>query len=579
MKRLALLFSALAISSVVCAHPVSRSEASALAAAFLKQPHVEAVPSDFEQFYIFKGDSGFVIISSDDVCIPILAYSFNGSFSSEMPEATHDWLQEYDRAIQALKASGADASDEVRAAWKSLREQGRMPSLHRSSVLPLIPTNWSQRPPYNMYCPGGSLTGCVATTMAQIMRYWEWPIQGTGSYSYTHPTYGTLSATFGATTYDWLNMWAMVGENSPAVVKNAVATLMYHCGVSVDMNYGPESSSASASKMVTAMTTYFDYASSIALAHQYDYTNTQWKQLLKDELDAMRPMCYVGQTRASAHAFICDGYDEQGLFHFNWGWAGTYDGYYAIGALNPGSYGSYNENNYAVVGIHPSSGSVPAIPAPVNLNVWASGNDLNMDWSMAHPNTNYKYNVSRNGVLVAAGLTEMGFVDRNVPSGAYTYQVWAVLNGVESNRKAEYEIEVAAITVTSANPSQGSVTGGGIEEIDFLHTVNATPKPGFVFQCWKENDEVVSTDAEYRFAVFNDRHLVAYFSGLGVEETVSGAIIRQIDLYSLNGVKMGTWKGNLESFDLKLRGYAQGVYLLRLTTDEGVIVKKVICSE
>lgn len=571
MKRFVLLFAIFCMALVVNAAPVSREEASMLAASFLNQRSVTEMKTPFEHFYVFNGEQGFVIIAADDRVQPVLGYSHEGTFQMDMAESTWEWLLAYDHQIQDLFDAGVAAADEVEAAWRSLRNNGRLLTLNRSEVYPLVYTRWRQRSPYNMYCPEQCVTGCVAVVMGQLMKYWESPAHGTGYHSYEHSTYGTLSANFGATEYAWDNMPVTVDDYSSDAEKEAVATLLYHCGVSVEMNYSPDASSTPSSKVVEAMPAYFNYASSMSMVYKSNYTDNQWKQLLKSELDALRPMYYAGQTRG-AHAFICDGYDASDLFHFNWGWGGTNDGYYAIGALNPGSYGPFNAYNYAIIDIKPADGGLPAIPAPVLFDGYLSDYDLVLSWLMPIDNPNYTYNVSRNGTLIASGLTETEFVDSDVPSGSYTYQVWTVSNGVES-KKTSYDIDLARIDVVSSDPSKGTVWGGGLEELGFVHLVEAIPYSGYEFYCWMENGQVVSRDQELVIVADGDHTLTACFSGAGVDEHEDLSAIRKVEVFTVNGVKLET----LEDMNPEaLERYAKGVYLLRITTDKGVVTKKII---
>ena len=198
-----------------------------------------------------------------------------------------------------------------------------------SIVGPLLVTTWDQIAPYNALCPsdpnarpdcnGRVLTGCVATAMAQIMKYHEHPPQGVGSHSYTHSTYGTLSANFGDATYQWSNMPpALTAESS-----SDVATLMYHCGVAVEMDYGAEGSSPT-KDVPNALSTYFGYDQSIKHIYQSNYKSDDWYTILRTELDAGRPIYYSGDNGVDGHAWVCDGYNSENHFHFNWGWGGDY---------------------------------------------------------------------------------------------------------------------------------------------------------------------------------------------------------------------------------------------------------------
>ena len=222
------------------------------------------------------------------------------------------------------------------------------------------------------------------------LKYWEYPSQGTGFHSYNEDDYGTISANFGSTTYQWSSM-----PNNISSSNNAVATLMYHCGVSVDMNYSPQVSGAyviTAQSPVThcseyAFTTYFGYDNSVQGVERANYTTDSWIQLLKTELDAGRPIEYAGFGSGGGHAFVCDGYDNNDYFHFNWGWGGYYDGYFLIDALNPsgtgtgGGDGGYNSGHQAVIGIMPPTGGSQTFDLKLNDYVSASSTTINFGQS------------------------------------------------------------------------------------------------------------------------------------------------------------------------------------------------------
>ena len=332
-------------------------------------------------FYVFStGTSGFVIVSGDDNVIPILGYSEEGTFDpNNMPPNVAKWLEEYKSQIRYVIDNNIQATQEIQEAWNTYLS-GSVQKSHKAttSVSPLIQTKWDQSSYYNTLCPLDNsgyrtVTGCVATAMAQIMKFWNFPTTGSGFHSYNHQTYGTLSANFGSTTYNWANMPNQVISSSTTTQKNAVATLMYHCGVSVDMNYGTSSSGGSGAYVVTAASpkqhcseyafkTYFGYKNTLKGLLRSSYTKSQWVSLLKTELDAGRPVLYTGYGTGGGHAFVCDGYDNNDYFHFNWGWSGYYDGYFSIDALNPagtgtgGGTGGFNSGHQALVGIEPPSG-------------------------------------------------------------------------------------------------------------------------------------------------------------------------------------------------------------------------------
>lgn len=319
-------------------------------------------------FYVLNaGSTGFVIVAGDDNVSPILGYSNEGSFDPDkIPLNVAKWLEGYKSEIRNIIDQNILANDVVTEEWQQLINGNAKISEQVATVGPLIKTQWNQSPYYNALCPHGSVTGCVATAMAQIMKFWNYPATGSGFHSYRHQSYGTLSANFGSTTYQWGSM--------PNVVKstnNAIATLMYQVGVSVDMNYSPDVSGAYVTTYESpiencsefALKTYFGYSNSLVGVLKADYSQTQWINLLKTELDAGRPILYEGFGSGGGHCFVADGYDKNNYFHFNWGWGGYCDAYFRINALDPegtgigGGSGGYNSGQGAVIGIEPPSGN------------------------------------------------------------------------------------------------------------------------------------------------------------------------------------------------------------------------------
>lgn len=282
--------------------------------------------------YAFNFDGGFVIVAADDCVSPILGYSDQGRFDYETaPDGLRFMLSEISRGIETLVEQGAVAYGDIVCRWKNLEACGQMnPSRNFPVVGPLIELKWNQDAPYNMYAPGGCPTGCVATAMAQLMKYWEWPTTGTGEHSYIAAGYGEQYANFGATTYDWDNMLVSYSNGATQEEKVAVATLMYHCGVSVDMMYAPDGSGAYSPDVPIAINTYFSYSDKSKHIPKAGYSYDEWIALLKTNIDQQIPIYYSGQSSEGGHAFVCDGYDNDDLFHFNWGWGGAANGYFLI---------------------------------------------------------------------------------------------------------------------------------------------------------------------------------------------------------------------------------------------------------
>lgn len=337
------------------------------------------ISSPFDGMYIFAGpNGGFVIVSADDCVQPILGYSFTSPVNKELNPEVRYWLSTYQDQIEALRQSNTEASEEVTALWATL-----LSGLESTEPMPLnlvptlLSTTWDQSPYYNKFCPYDSVqnhrtvAGCVATAVAQVMKYWNHPAQGTGSHSYTHSDYGTLSVDFSTTTYNWAQMPRALGSRSTTTQDNAVATLMYHVGVAIDMDYGVEASGAQLTSFGYSYNSYpsaqgalplfFGYDSNIQAKYRNNISDADWKGYVKTELDAARPVLYAGFDSEGGHCFVCDAYNTaETHFHFNWGWSGYYDGYYTLSALSPGGGGTggngtytFNLNQQILIGVQP----------------------------------------------------------------------------------------------------------------------------------------------------------------------------------------------------------------------------------
>lgn len=439
MKKLLLQILFFAFTINVYAAPISQNEATKVAKVFLTNNSSTfsanssqldlmtisslSVSSTIPQYYLFNSDKSFIIISGDDAATPILAYSIEEALQpNNLPDGFIKWMDKLKQEINYIRTNKLDATTEIKNEWDELNNNAYKHT-QTNAVNPLIATKWSQSPYVNASCPydvsAGSqngyhcVTGCPATAMAQIMKFWNYPTTGSGSHSYNHSTYGTLSANFGGTTYQWSSM-----PNTVNGANNAVATLMYHCGVAVNMEYGPTSSGAYViinsptpnACSEYAYKTYFGYdAASVKGKERVNYTDANWISLLKNELDAGRPIQYAGFGGGSGHTFVCDGYDNNNFFHMNWGWGGYADGYFSINALNPGGggtgsgTGTYNSGQQAVIGIKPPSGG-------------GSMDDMRLYSSVTVNPNPIKYNT---GFTVTVNVANFGTTSTNNFSGDY----------------------------------------------------------------------------------------------------------------------------------------------------------------
>lgn len=336
-------------------------------------------------YYVFNiGDNnGFIIVSGDDRAKDILGYSHHGIFNSDsLPPNFSTWLNLYQKEIKVLMNQPEELSYTSSVSLSPTENTTTNKTIYATSVAPLLGgIKWDQGTPYNELCPTIStkssertVTGCVATAMAQVMRYHQWPITGKGSNTYTPDGYfQALTVDFSKTTYDWKNMTETYNSLSTATEKTAIATLMYHCGVAVNMDYG-FSSSASPTNMAKALIKYFSYDPNIQSYHRDYYTRSEWENMLKTELNAKRPVLYAGNSTDAGHQFVCDGYDSNDRFHFNWGWSGESDGYFELSALNPsalgiggGTSGGFNSDQLFVIGVQKPNETSVAAPYQLHL--------------------------------------------------------------------------------------------------------------------------------------------------------------------------------------------------------------------
>ena len=275
---------------------------------------VHSEQSGLPNLFVFAIEPrGFVIVSCTG---EVLAYSLNSVFptSDERPDHIAYWVDLYNNMTDYM----------IEHHLPNLQRK-----VSREEVGPLMTSAWGQGCYHNEMCPettgpcGHASAGCVAIAMAQIMYYHKLPVTGCGEVSYDCQ-YGTLSANFGETIYPWEEMADTLHESNPAV-----ALLVSHVGISVRMDYSPHSSGSSIDNALTALQNHFFYPTS-RLLWRYASNDEEWLSIIKSNLDRLLPVYYRGKSSLGGHAFVCDGYDTNGLFHFNFGWDGVADGFYTL---------------------------------------------------------------------------------------------------------------------------------------------------------------------------------------------------------------------------------------------------------
>ena len=483
----------------------------------------------FTEFYVFAAPTGgFVLVSGDDCVVPILGYSTGNRFETEdIPEHVAEWLAGYEQEIsywRDLQNTGEwQTPDEVRLQW-SLLSSGVMPPMPKNrSMNDTLTTKWHQAPYYNMFCPTNpntsehAYTGCSATAMGQVMKFWNWPETGYLNHSYSAVcdgvNYGWQYADFGATTYQWDSMPTQLTAQTPLTQDSAVALLLYHCGVSMDMEYSTDGSGAPAVNsgdlnkacQENALIKYFKYSPALHSVYRIDFTLSEWNDLMTAEIDAGRPVLYAGYGYAG-HAFVLDGYNNDGYFHINWGWNGSSDGYYAIGGLNPGGGASnFNMDNEANIGIQPNQDWGSGGTVTVNANdstrgtvtpssvSYSFGNTVTMH---ASPNVGYRFKSWSDGSIhINRGFCGTG--------GDYTFT--ADFEPVGTDTMIMYAGGGRKI-LQSGLPSLGEYTWGVMYDSSYLPVGRELYKVEFYVL------EAGTYDMSVYLGIENDRSLVYHTS-------------------------------------------------------------------
>ena len=555
MKKLFLFFFILIISVIpIYANPIDRNLALTAAQRFATtqfameraMPQLVYTGQD-EAYYVFNiGDNSFVIIAGDDAHRPVIGFSDQSSFNAyNIPPGLAYYLDGVAECM--LQLNQAVATPDVAAEWASVLEHGRLISRHGGRGTGYFcQTQWNQTFPYNYCCPedpagsgGHAIVGCLATAMSQLMRFWAYPAQGIGSHCYYHSDYGEICADFGNTTYDWDNMPNVLNNSSSEAEKIATGTLCFHCGVTIDMGYGPDGSGGASGPIPGVMHTYFNYSDANVQLRRNDFDTETWKTMVREQFDMGWPMYYGGCEDGGCHAFVCDGYDDNDYFHFNLGWGGSSDGWYLIDDA-PYTHPADAMFNFVPAEVY---NQTPAIPVDFVADR-TSDADLKVHLSWTNPTTTLDGSaletleqvvVLRDNEVIAT-LTDvtpgaiMEFEDVSVPYyDVFHYAVYVVANG----RVGKHANVMKALVgpscqwkvLMTSNDMQGWKGGyisvysaTGREITDHMTSPNATPlyaSPilplGRVSFGWTAPEETVSQMA---FVIKDaDNNTVYSFSG------------------------------------------------------------------
>ena len=486
-KLLVLLMMTLAVGHLF-AGPVDPATAKKAGSGFTQTAVSTVLRSDdlslvmtTDDYYVFNiGSTGFVIVSADDRFRPIVAYSNEGCFPTENPSPEMmyylDNLSEGRHAALRVAVSDPRASEE----WALLLSGNPLPSRNGGKAASyLMTTRWNQNTPYNKFCPGNSYAGCVATAMSQVMNYWKYPEHGWGSHTYTHYVWGELSADFSSAQYDFSLMPNSINMESAVENIDAVAMFMYHCGIAVDMDYSTDGSGAYSQDVPEAVLKYFGYSNRCRVNQRDAFSLADFQALIKDQIDMGWPCYYSGSDTngQGGHAFVCDGYDDNDMFHFNWGWSGSGNAFFAIDALNVSGY-AFNSGQAVITNYVPEEVFQNTAKAPDCLTAVPNGDeDFSVTLSWVNPSATLdgkpieaidQIVVVRDGVVVgiyenpAPGASMTTVIPTGLPA-MVNYKVYAVCNGREGRKARVDGVNLGPVcnwTVRCFSPDHASNSQG-----------------------------------------------------------------------------------------------------------------------
>jgi len=370
------------------AEPINLSTAKKTAYNFLYEKADYSIKNSFEitlfkevfdpsnnvkLYYIFNVlPQGFIMISADNNLVPVIAYSFESPYV----EGKNPVQEKFTNLQVKLAFDNITEDNANKKKWTEL--QSIKYNTKNKEVSPLCSTKWDQGTHYNFMCPIDSngpgyraYAGCVATAMGQVMKRWNYPENGHSGYAYQHIwpmyyyNYGVIEANFAATNYNWSNMPNQINSSN----KIDVATLLFHCGVSVKMNYGPNGSGAHTESVPFALMHYFKYHPSINFIQRAFMPPSRWDSIIIDQLDKGFPMVYSGSTTSEGHAWVVDGYQDSCYFHVNWGWSGWNNGYYFFSNLNSGN-GDFTNYQGAVINTYPLDYVTVNTPENIHIGIY-----------------------------------------------------------------------------------------------------------------------------------------------------------------------------------------------------------------
>ena len=409
--------------------------------------------SKHPEYYVFTPEDsiGFVIVAGDDEVEPIVGYSLNAKFSNgQLPDALVKYLESYKFYVNKIRSGEELPKHRTKTNVKAIK--------------PFITTTWNQSYPYNYYTPtiGGkrTLAGCFAIAISQIMRYYEWPAAGKGTCIATlNDGYDTEKYITLGQEYDWSNMLDNYSNSYKTTEMTAAARLIRDAGYACYSSYGTSTTWAYNIHALMALLRHFYYSPDIRLVDRMYYSDESWNAMLQKELSSGRPVWFCGQDEngTGGHSFICCGMDTEGRYYINWGWGGSYDGYFDMNAFSPGKY-KYNAEQQAIINIRPmeegeNEDDFSLIPHVGNLDI------VDQDNSLLYPRFTYNIYVSNTSDHIISGSVGVSIWGENNIDPSEVTKV-NYYEGIELNWWWRYQLDLNLYGPTFKTP--------GVKEIRFL---------------------------------------------------------------------------------------------------------------
>ncbi len=550
----------------VIAQSVSQSEAQKYATEFMSDFTGEDMTMQLQQnaaksydrFFVFinNDNTAFTVISKNKQAFPIIAFSTESGFTDPMPISVESYFNWIDDQLHHIDTTAPIFNQNVADAWESLETNGFLPQTGKN-VSPLCETTWDQGCYYNEDCPaestgpcGHCYAGCVATAMAQVMKYHSYPETGQGTHIYGTAEYPNLSADFGATTYVWDNM-----PNSISSSNQYIAELLFHLGVSVDMSYSPSGSGASTITSRDAFVDYFRYSDYCFRAEKNNFPDVDWIYLIENELQSRRPLLYRG-TGSGGHAFVLDGMQNSNLFHFNWGWSGAYNGYFTINNLRPGG-GDFTTDQAAIFALEPAETDMIYCN---EYNTFTALSDTIRDGSGEYRygnNTGCKWTISPPG----AGLIYINFLEMATEKDVDEISIY---QGTSTSDPL--------VTRVSGFDIPNEILVWGPSAYVTFYSDGMMRADGFTFVYTSSQVSIEEAWNHDMITVYPNP--AADFINIEIDNKIDG-LIQSIELINGQGQIVESKACTDDKIIFRIDELTPGVYFLRFSNDNEVIVKPV----